>query len=267
MLIHPHLQVRHPGFMTQIAGALAIATREWLILRRHIVDVTTGPLFATALYLTVFSLALGPAAGLAGGVAVLTHLAPGLVVVIGMMVAPQSISATVLMSKHEHSISTLLMAPLSPLTLVCGYTLAAMVAGGLVSLGVFGVTSFFAPPTPDWPVLITFVVLGLAALGLLGLLIGLWAQKWDQYALVYEVTVMPLMLISGAYVPVTNMHSIAQTIAYASPLTYLVSGVRHGYRGTAELPLALTLGVTLAMLAVLLLATVTLVTRGWRLKD
>jgi ABC-2 type transport system permease protein len=261
------LHVRLPSLATQLSAVTTIAWREWLTFRRHIVDATTGPIFSAGLYLLVFTVALGPAMGRAAGQTVLGHIAPGLVVLVGMLVAAQNVTATVLMSRQENSLSNLLMAPISPAAFVGGYVLASLIGGGLVSLGVFCVAALFVMPTPNWPVLLGFVVLGIVAFALTGLLFGLWARKWDQFSIVYDMGMVPLTVLSGVYLPVQSLPEPLQNLARCSPLTYIVSGVRHGYTGQAELPLIQTASVTIA--AVILLASIamTLVSRSWRLRE
>lgn len=258
------LQVRLPSLATQISGSVAIALREWLIFRRHIVDATTGPIFSAGLYLLVFTWALGPANA---GQMVLSNIAPGLVVLVGMLVAAQNISATVLMSKQEGSLSSLLMAPLGPAAFVGGYVLAGVVGGGLVSAGVFVVAALFVTPTPNWPVLLLFVLLGLVALSLAGLLIGLCLKKWDQFSIAYDLGIIPLTTLSGVYLPISQLPPAGQALAMASPLTYLVAGVRHGYTGQGEMPLVLSLGVTVAVVGLLAALSMLVVARSWRLRD
>lgn len=255
-----------PGLAMELRGALAIAYREWLFARRFIVESVGGALFSTALYLLVFTVALGGGMAADAG-SVLKHIAPGLIAVFGLQMVAQMTGASVLISKHEHSISTLLMAPLSPAALLGGYLIGGVSMGLVTGIGVSIVASLFVVPHPDFWVLGLFLVLGAFMLSALGVLVGLWAQRWDQFSFIMDIIISPMMMLSGTFVSVSALPGQWQALAYLSPLTYLISGLRHGYTGEAELPLALTAGVSAGVAVFLVSLAMLLVARGWRLKD
>jgi len=147
--------------------------------------------------------------------------------------------------------------------------LGAMIRGIVVGLGVFIVTLFFVPsliamPHPLWA--LAFALLGSAILGTLGLLGGLWAEKFDQLAAFQNFLITPLTFLSGVFYSIHSLPPFWQTLSHANPFFYMIDGFRYGFFGLSDVAPALSLAIVAACAILLSLVTLLLLQRGWKLR-
>jgi ABC-2 type transport system permease protein len=138
-----------------------------------------------------------------------------------------------------------------------------------VGSGVFVVTLFFVPallamPHPFWA--LAFALLGSAILGTLGLLGGLWADKFDQLAAFQNFLITPLTFLSGVFYSIHSLPPFWQALSHANPFFYMIDGFRYGFFGLSDVPPALSLAIVAACALVLSLVTLALLRRGWKLR-
>jgi ABC-2 type transport system permease protein len=257
---------RPVGLASQWLALCAMIRRDFLFTRRHIVLAIIGPIFSAWLYFLVFALALGQAESLAGHAA-LQYIAPGLILTIGLIVAGRMSGIALIMAKMEGSIVDSLMAPLSALNFIAGRLFAAVLVGLLAGFGVTIVAFFFVGALPLPWLLVLGMVMASFLLALLGFLTGLWAQRWDQFALIFDIAFPPITVLAGVYAPLNSLPAWLAAIGWANPLTYPVALVRYGYLGEDIVPLWLALLVSCCLLVGLTGVIVVLVTRGWRLRS
>jgi ABC-2 type transport system permease protein len=169
------------------------------------------------------------------GVAYTRFLIPGLVMMSVLQNAFANSSSSLIQSKITGNLVFLLVTPLSHWAWFAAYTGAAMVRGLLVGLGVFAVTAWFAPPRlaePGW--IVVFAVLGAGMLGALGLIAGLWAEKFDQMAAFQNFIIMPMTFLSGVFYSVHSLPGFWQGVSHLNPFFYMIDGFRHGFFGVGD---------------------------------
>ena len=162
-----------------------------------------------------------------------------------------------------------MLPPLSPLELFAAYVLGAMVRGVAVGIGVFAVTIPFAPellrlPQPLWA--LAFVVLGSAILGVLGLIAGIWADKFDQLAAFQNFIIMPLTFLSGVFYSIHSLPPFWQVVSHFNPFFYMIDGFRYGFFGLSDAPPGMSLAIVSAAGLLLSLVAIAVLARGWKLR-
>ncbi len=248
------------GMTTLIRRELARHLRFWP-------ESVAGPAVSMLLYLLVFAVALGPARGTAEGAAVLTFIAPGLVLFSIMMQSGESITFSLIFDKLEGMIADVLAAPLTPSELTAAYATAGVLAGLVTGAPVLLALAPVLGIVPERPLLALLVaVLGALMMALFGVLAGLWARKWDHVAAIYGFGVLPVAFLSGLFAPVAGLPPPLAAAVQATPLFYALDAFRGAVTGEHAVPLGRSLAVLMMAAALLWLACDRLVRRGYRLK-
>ena len=173
-------------------------------------------------------------------------LIPGLVMMSVLQNAFANSSSSLIQSKITGNLIFILLPPLSPGDLFAAYVLGAMVRGLVVGLGVFVVTLFFVPsllamPHPLWA--LAFALLGSAILGTLGLIAGMWADKFDQLAVFQNFIIVPLTFLSGVFYSIHSLPPFWQAASRCNPFFYMIDGFRYGFFGLSDVPPMLSLAI------------------------
>jgi ABC-2 type transport system permease protein len=176
----------------------------------------------------------------------------------------------VIQSKVTGNLIFVLLPPLSAGDLFAAYVLGAMVRGIVVGTGVFLVTLFFAPslllmPHAVWA--IAFALLGGAILAMLGLLAGIWAEKFDQLAAFQNFIVVPLTFLSGVFYSIHSLPPFWQALSHGNPFFYMIDGFRYGFFGVSDVSPWVSFGIVAAAAVLLAVATLSLLARGWKLRN
>ena len=225
-----------------------------------------APIISNLLYMTVFVLAFS--ALHPDPQSFMTFLAPGLVMLGILNNAAANSSSSIMTGKMMGSITDVLMPPLSSSELALGWIGGAATRGVLVAIATGAALSFFTPqiPTHVWAVL----YFGLSAaimMAMIGVLSGIWAEKFDQLAVVNQFIILPLSFLSGTFYRIDVLPAIFQDLIKGNPLFYLIDGFRYGFTGEAEGNLLVGV-VFIAALNIALFFAVLLVLRaGWRIKS
>jgi ABC-2 type transport system permease protein len=228
-----------------------------------------GPVVSSLLYLAVFHLAIRTTAGSSGetNTDLLNFIAPGLIVFVACEKAFENACGSFIFDKHERVMADLLMAPLSSAERVCGYLAGACLAGSAVGLAVALITLFFADLTVSQPwALVFFAIMGTMLHGLIGILVGIWAEKWDSYAAVHTFLLLPLSFLSGLFYRVENLPALAQDLVRLNPVFYIIDGFRFGMTGAASSDPLTGVYVLLGVNAALFALAYVWFRRGYRLK-
>jgi ABC-2 type transport system permease protein len=226
-----------------------------------------SPLVTTLLYLVIFSLALGRSLPQLGGVTYAQFLMPGLIMMAMAQNSFANTSSSLVISKVQGNIVDLLMPPLSAGELTIG-----LAAGGLTRGLAVGITSsvvlriFLPYDIHDWFFVIFNAVTASLMLAFLGILAGLWAEKFDQMAAVTNFVITPLSFLSGAFYSTDRLPDFWRHVAHLNPFFYMIDGFRYGFIGHADGSLAVGVGVLAGADLLLGLAIWRLIARGYKLR-
>ena len=230
-------------------------------------QTVAAPVMTALLYLLIFSHALRGRVEVFEGVSYTAFLVPGLVMMSVLQNAFANSSSSMIQSKITGNIVFILLPPIRPLTLYAGYVLASVVRGLVVGLGVFIVTAgFFETHYEQLPWALVFAVLGSAMLGTLGLIGGIWADKFDQIAAFQNFLIMPLTFLSGVFYSVHSLPPFWQALSHLNPFFYMVDGFRHGFFGQSDVSPWLSLVVVSTALVVAAAVALGMLRSGYKLR-
>ena len=248
-------------------GLYTLAERE---VRRFTVVWTQtllAPLATAALFLMIFNIAVGPQRGDVMGVGFLTFIAPGILMMTVIQNAFANTSSSLLVSKVQGNIVDTLMPPLSGAEMVIGYLVGGVVRGVVVAVAIAVGLALVLGIVPQHPLLaLTFVVLGSAFLGGLGIVAGIYAEKFDQMAAITNFIVTPLAFLSGTFYSVQALPPVLHRITQANPIFYLIDGVRYGMIGVSDSSPWLGLAVCSASAVAISVLAWRMLRTGYRLK-
>jgi len=229
-----------------------------------------APAITTLLFLVIFALALGRSRQNVMGVPYADFLAPGLIVMGMIQNSFANTSSSLLIAKIQGTIVDVLMPPLSSAELLVAWVGGAVTRAWLVGGAVY-LVMLLAPgvdvPISNLGVVVYFGTMGAVMLALLGILTGIWADKFDHAAAITNFVVQPLTLLSGTFYAIDKVSPAMRTISHANPFFYIIDGFRYGFLGVAD-GLAGQGAVVLLVIDVLLWAVCyRLLKTGWRLKN
>jgi len=238
---------------------------------RRFVKVATqtvvAPMVTTLLFLAVFALALGGAAREVAGVPFVAFLAPGLIMMAMVQNAFANTSSSLLISKIQGNIVDVLMPPLSPGELTLAFALGGVTRGLAVGLAVGLAMWVFVPLRIHAAGFVLFhAVAASLLLALLGLLCGVWSEKFDHLAAMTNFVITPFAFLSGTFYSVEQLPGFWRLVAHLNPFFYMIDGFRYGFVGTSDAPLSTGIAVLLVVNALLWALVYTLIRRGFRLK-
>jgi ABC-2 type transport system permease protein len=250
-----------------LRGCLALLGREVRRFLKVWAQTLGAPVVTTLLFLAVFVLALGETKREVGGVPYLDFLGAGLVMMALAQNAFANAASSLVIGKLQGNVVDLLMAPLPPWALLGGLVAGAVVRGlavaAVVLAAMWPVAGFTAPA----PLLaLAAAALGAALLGLVGVVAGLWAEKFDQMATITNFVITPLAFLSGTFYSVERLPEPLRLLAHADPLFWMIDGFRAGLTGHADGNAPLGLAGLAACVVVLWSITLGLVRSGWRLR-
>jgi ABC-2 type transport system permease protein len=153
-------------------------------------------------------------------------------------------SSSLIQSKMMGNLVFLLLTPLNHWSWFFAYVGSSVVRGLAVGLGVFVVTGWFTPLSfvaPQWIVL--FAIMGATMLGSMGVIAGLWAEKFDQMAAFQNFIIMPMTFLSGVFYSIHSLPPFWQTLSHFNPFFYMIDGFRYGFFGVSDVSPWLSLAV------------------------
>jgi ABC-2 type transport system permease protein len=248
-------------------GAWTLYAKE---VRRYLKvwqQTLVAPIVTTLLFLAIFSLALGGESRSVAGIPFDRFLAPGLVMMAIAQNAFANTSSSLVLSKVQGNIVDVLMPPLSPSELTLGYALAGATRGVMVgAVCLVAMMPFVALPILDLGLILYHAAMASLMLSLLGLMGGIWADKFDHIAAVTNFVVTPAAFLSGTFYSIERLPGLWNTIAHANPLFFLIDGFRAGFIGRADASLLLGVAVVAAINALLWAICHAMFKRGYKLK-
>ena len=227
-----------------------------------------GPVLTAMLYLLIFGHALESHVKVYDTVSYTAFLVPGLAMMSLLQNAFANSSSSLIMSKVMGNLVFLLLTPLSYWHWFVAYVGASVVRGLVVGFGVFVVSAPFTGMSfvaPIW--IVVFAVMGAALMGTLGLIAGLWAEKFDQLAAFQNFVVMPMTFLSGVFYSIHSLPAFWQGVSHFNPFFYMIDGFRFGFFGVSDVSPWLSLGVVGATLAVVSGIALQLLRIGYKIRS
>jgi ABC-2 type transport system permease protein len=198
-------------------------------------QTVAAPVLTAILYLMIFGHVL-EGKEVYGRLSYTAFLIPGLVMMSVLQNAFANTSSSVIQSKVTGNLVFVLLAPLSHFEFFAAYVLAAVFRGVVVGFGVFLVTAWYGLPTIEYPLwILTFAFLGAAILGSLGLIAGIWADKYDQLAAFQNFIIMPATMLSGVFYSIHSLPPAWQVVSHFNPFFYMIDGFRYGFFGVSDI--------------------------------
>jgi len=249
-------------------GFYTLFWKELLRFYKVMLQTVIAPVITTLLYLLVFSHALGRHVVVYGQIEYTAFLIPGLVMMTIIQNAFANTSSSLIQSKVAGNIVFMLLAPLSYLEFYLAFVCAAMVRGLTVGLGVYlCALPFVSLPLHSVAAVIIFAIVGSALLATLGMIAGIWAEKFDQLAGFQNFVVMPLIFLSGVFYSIHSLPEIWQVASRFNPFFYMIDGFRYGFFGVSDIDPRISIAAVAIFLAILTALTIGLLRRGYRLRN
>lgn len=232
-----------------------------------ITQTVLAPVVTTLLFFAVFALALGGNTRHVDDLPFITFLAPGLIMMATTQNAFANTSSSIMISKIQGNIIDMLMPPISAGEFLFAYAMAGVTRGVVVATAVgLAMWPFADFGVQSWAATIYFVLCGSLILSLIGILAGLWSEKFDHLAAVTNFVVTPLAFLSGTFYSVQRLPPFWYGVAHADPFFYMIDGIRFGMIGHTDGNPLLGAAVLAATAAALWLLTYALLRRGYRLQ-
>ena len=250
-----------------MSGLRTLLYKEVLRFWKVGFQTVAAPVMSTLLYLMVFAHALAAHVQSFPGVTYVQFLGPGLAMMAMLQNAFANSSSSIIQSKLTGNIIFILLPPLAPVELLLAYTVAGIVRGVVVGTGVFlGVVWLVPVPLahPLWA--LAFAVMGSGFLATLGIVAGIWAEKFDQLAAFQNFIVMPLTFLAGAFYSVHSLPPFWQAASRLNPFFYAVDGFRYGFLGQSDIDPWTSLAIATGAFAALSCFTLLLLRRGYKLR-
>ncbi len=248
-------------------GAGSLFRKELLRFWKVAFQTMAAPVLTAVLYLLIFGHVLGSRVQPLPGVGYVSFLVPGLVMMSVLQNAFANSSSSLVQSKITGNLVFLLVTPLSHWAWFAAYVGASMVRGLIVGLGVLLVTVWFAPlslAAPWW--VVVFAALGAGMMGALGLIAGLWADKFDQMAAFQNFVIMPMTFLSGVFYSVHSLPPAWLVVSHLNPFFYMIDGFRSGFFGTGDVSPWLGLAVVGTAFAIVSTVALRLLASGYKLR-
>ncbi|CQR41494.1 MAG: metal-dependent hydrolase [Thiomonas sp. 20-64-9] len=198
-------------------------------------QTVAAPVVTALLYLLIFSHAFTAHLQVFGHVPYTAFLIPGLMMMSVLQNAFANTSSSLIQSKITGNLVFVLLSPLKPWELFVAYVGASVLRGLMVGAGVLLVTMWFVPLTFVYPLwILIFAILGASMLGALGLIAGIWAEKFDQMAAFQNFIITPATFLSGVFYSVHSLPGFWKLASHLNPFFYLIDGFRYGFFGSGD---------------------------------
>ena len=230
-------------------------------------QTVAAPVLTAVLYLLIFGHVLQNNVKVYDRIEYTAFLIPGLVMMSVLQNAFANSSSSLIQSKITGNLVFVLLAPLSHWGWFFAYVGSSVARGLVVGLGVFTVTAFFARPdfaAPVW--ILVFALMGASMLGALGVIAGLWAEKFDQMAAFQNFVIMPMTFLSGVFYSIHSLPAFWQDVSHLNPFFYMIDGFRYGFFGVSDVSPWLSLAIVGSALLVVGAIAVHLLRIGYKIR-
>lgn len=248
-------------------GWKMLLKKEVLRFWRVAFQTIAAPVLTAVLYLLIFGHVLSDRVEVYPGIGYVAFLVPGLVMMSMLQNAFANSASSLVQSKIMGNLVFVLLTPLGAWHWFIAYTGAAMARSLLVGAGVYLITLFYTPAQAAAPIWIAvFALLGAMLMGVLGLLAGLWADKFDQMAVFQNFIVMPMTFLAGVFYSIHSLPGVWQKLSHFNPFFYMIDGFRYGFFGVSDVSPWLSLAVAGGACLAVSLLTLHLLRIGYKLR-
>nr|WP_314627099.1 ABC transporter permease [uncultured Noviherbaspirillum sp.] len=248
-------------------GFRTLFYKEVLRFWKVATQTLTAPIVTAMLYLLIFGQVLEGRVEVYPGVSYTAFLVPGLVMMSVLQNAFANSSSSLIQSKITGNLVFVLLAPLSHWEMFSAYVLAGMLRGLAVGFGVFVITAWFAHLSfvaPLW--ILVFALLGSAILATMGLIAGIWAEKFDQLAAFQNFLIMPATFLAGVFYSIHSLPPFWLAVSHANPFFYMIDGFRYGFFGQSDIAPGISFAIVASFFVVLAGIAIALLKRGYKLR-
>ncbi len=230
-------------------------------------QTVAAPVLTAVLYLLIFGHVLEDHVKVYDRIPYTAFLVPGLVMMSVLQNAFANSSSSLIQSKIMGNLVFVLLTPLSHRAWYLAYVGSSVARGLVVGLGVFLVTAFFARPQLAYPLwVLAFALLGAGMLGSLGVVAGLWAEKFDQMAAFQNFIIMPMTFLSGVFYSIHSLPPFWQRVSHLNPFFYMIDGFRYGFFGVSDVSPWLSLAIVGTAMAVVAAIALHLLRIGYKIR-
>ncbi|HEX7645841.1 MAG TPA: ABC transporter permease [Noviherbaspirillum sp.] len=250
-----------------MTGFSTLLYKEVLRFWKVATQTITAPILTAMLYLLIFGHVLEDHVHVYPQVRYTAFLVPGLVMMSVLQNAFANSSSSLIQSKITGNLVFVLLPPLSHWELFGAYVLASAVRGLAVGLGVFAITAWFAKLSfvaPWW--IAVFALLGAGMLGTMGLIAGIWAEKFDQLAAFQNFIIMPSTFLSGVFYSIHSLPSFWQSVSRFNPFFYMIDGFRYGFFGQSDVDPVMSFAIVSIFFLLLAAFAIRLLKSGYKLR-
>lgn len=227
-----------------------------------------APVVTTLLFYTIFSVALQNRVGTVGSVSFTVFLAPGLIMMTILQNSFANTSSSMMTSKIQGNIVDVLMPPITPLEMLCGFLAGGVTRGIIVGVSATAAMSFLIDfPFHNIAVILFFALTASTMMALLGMVGGIWAEKFDHMAALTNFVVVPLSFLSGTFYSIARLPEVWQIVAKFNPFFYAIDGLRYGFIGQGDAPFWLGALVMISVDVALFLLVHRMLVTGYKLKS
>jgi ABC-2 type transport system permease protein len=251
-----------------MAGFSTLFRKEITRFWRVSFQTVLAPVLTALLYLLIFSHVLEEHVQVYPGVRYTSFLVPGLAMMSLLQNSFANSSSSLIQSKITGNIIFILLPPISHFEFFAAYVLASVARGVMVGFGVFAITAIFVPvpvQNPFW--VLSFALLASGLLGTLGIIAGIWAEKFDQLAAFQNFIIIPLTFLSGVFYSIHSLPPLWQKVSHFNPFFYMIDGFRYGFFGVSDVSPGLSFAIVGGCLLALSFATLSLLERGYKLRN
>lgn len=248
-------------------GLIALSRRESARVLKLWTQTIAAPVLSSMLFILVFGLSLGGRIREIGGVDYEVFIVPGLIAMAMAQAAYSNNSSSVFQSRADRYLHDVLSAPMRAWEVNLGLSLGGVVRAVAIGAALFAIAApVTGVPVREPLVLVLAVALLLALFASLGVLVGVYAQTWDQAGFVNNIVILPLSFLGGVFYSVDLLPSPWQEASHLNPIFFLINAVRYGFLGTSDVPIGVALGVTAALAAAMVAWSSAMFRSGRRLK-
>jgi ABC-2 type transport system permease protein len=251
-----------------MTGFLTLFYKELLRFWKVGFQTVFAPMVSTLLYLMIFSHVLDAHVQAYPGVPYTVFMIPGLIMMAVLQNAFANSSSSLIQSKITGNLVFVLLSPLSYQEIFFAYVLASVVRGLAVGLGVYLITyGFFDVSLSSFPWIFIFALMGSALLGALGLIAGIWAEKFDHLATFQNFIILPLTFLSGVFYSIHSLPPFWRGLSHLNPFFYIIDGFRYGFFSTSDISPYISLGIVAMCFLAVSWLTLQMLSTGYKIRQ